>query len=117
MLAGALALAAGYLNNCFTGLGLGPGQGTGLVEATKDVAQDVTKPVAKADATAKVRVVVQGEQCRMDGDSSAHGCEDLCTKITASAVDIEATAGTQGMVDSLKSCLQGRGIKVQVLSE
>ncbi len=117
MLAGAIAVAAGYVNNCFTGLGLGPGQGAGLVEATKDVAKDVAKPEAKADKPDRVRVVVQGEQCRMDGDTTAHGCEDLCKQITASAVDIEATAGTQGAVDSLKTCLQGRGIKVQVRSE
>lgn len=116
MLAGAIAVAAGYLNNCFTGLGFGPGQGTGQ-PLTTDVTKDVTKADAKADATAKVRVVVQGEQCRMDGDTAAQSCEDLCKKLTASAIEVEATAGTQATVDSLKSCLQGRGIKVQVLSE
>lgn len=109
MLAVAIAVAAGYLNNCFTGLGFGPGQGPGPVEAKNNV--------PKADATGKVRVVVQGEQCRMDGDTTTQGCEDLCKTIQASAVDVEATAGTQGMVDRFKSCLQGRGIKVQVLSE
>lgn len=109
MLAGAVAVAAGYLNNCFTGLGFGPGQSTGQIEAKKDV--------TKAEPTGKVRVVVQGEHCRMDGDTTTQGCEDLCKTIQASTVEVEATAGTQGMVDRLKSCLQGRGLKVQVISE
>jgi len=115
VLAGAIAVAAGYVNNCFTGLGFAPGAGTGQAEvkATKDVTTSGTK----ADATGKLRVVVQGEHCRVDGDATTQGCEDLCKIIKATAVDVEATAGTQGMVDRLKTCLQGRGIKVQVLSE
>jgi len=117
VLAGAIAVAAGYLNNCFTGLGLGPGQGAGQPQAAVDAAKDIAKDITKAEAPAKVRVVVQGEQCRMDGDTAARGCEELCKTITASAAEVEATAGTQGAVDGLKSCLQGRGIKVQVLSE
>lgn len=109
MLAGAVAVAAGYLNNCFTGLGFGPGQGPGQLEANHQV--------TKADATGKLRVVVQGEHCRMDGDTTTQGCEALCKTIQAKTVEVEATAGTQGMVDRLKSCLQGRGLKVQVISE
>ena len=112
MLAGAVALAAGYLNNCFTGLGFAPGRSAGQVEAKPDVV-DVTK----ADAPAKVRVVVQGERCRIDGVATLQNCEDLCNSIQASAAEVEATAGTQGTVDQFKTCLQGRGIKVQVLSE
>lgn len=108
MLVGAIAVAAGYVNNCFTGLGFAPGAGTGQAEV---------KDVTRADATGKLRVVVQGEHCRVDGDATTQGCEDLCKLIKATAVDVEATAGTQGMVDRLKTCLQGRGIKVQVLSE
>lgn len=111
MLAGAIAVAAGYVNNCFTGLGFAPGAGTGQAEVK------ATRDVTKADATGKLRVVVQGEHCRVDGDATTQGCEDLCKIIKATAVDVEATAGTQGMVDRLKICLQGRGIKVQVLSE
>lgn len=110
VLAGAVAVAAGYVNNCFTGLGFAPGAGTGQAEVSKP---DVTR----ADASGKLRVVVQGEHCRIDGDATTQGCEDLCKQVKATAVDIEATAGTQGMVDRLKTCLQGRGLKVQVLSE
>ncbi|MBA3547345.1 MAG: hypothetical protein H0T76_12735 [Nannocystis sp.] len=117
VLAVAIAVAAGYLNNCFTGLGFGPGQGAGQLEATKDVAKDAARDVTKIDPTGKVRVVVQGEHCRMEGDKATQSCEDLCKEIVASAADVEATAGTQGTVDRFKSCLQARGIKVQVLSE
>lgn len=109
MLAGAVAVAAGYINNCFTGLGFAPGAGTGQAEVKSDVKQ--------ADANSKVRVVVQGEHCRMDGDAATQGCEDLCKRLKASAVELEATTGTQAMVDRMKGCLQGRGLKVQVLSE
>ncbi len=112
MLVGAIAVAAGYVNNCFTGLGFAPGAGTGQAEV-----KAVTTADPKADATGKLRVVVQGEHCRVDGDATTQGCEDLCKIIKATAVDVEATAGTQGMVDRLKTCLQGRGIKVQVLSD
>jgi hypothetical protein len=113
VLAGAVAVAAGYVNNCFTGLGFGSGAGTsGLADVGKK--KDDVKPAA---APAKVRVIVQGEHCRMDGDAATQKCDDLCRSIKAEAVDVEATVGAQGTVDGLKACLLGRGLKVQVLSE
>ncbi len=113
MLAGAVAVAAGYVNNCFTGFGFGSGAGTsGQADVGKK--QDDVKPAA---APAKVRVIVQGEHCRMDGETATQKCDDLCRSIKADAVDVEATVGAQGTVDSLKACLLGRGLKVQVLSE
>jgi hypothetical protein len=113
VLAGAVAIAAGYVNNCFTGLGLGPGAGaSGQADVSKK--KDDVKPVA---APAKVRVIVQGEHCRMDGEAATQKCDDLCRTVKADAVDVEATVGAQGTVDSFKACLIGRGLKVQVLSE
>lgn len=107
VLVGAIAVAAGYVNNCFTSFGLGAGAGQVAVKP-----DDAAAPAA---ATVKTSVVVQGEHCQHFG--ATQKCEDLCKSIEASAVDVEATNGAQGTVDTFKGCLQGRGIKVQIQSE
>ncbi len=54
-----IALAAGYLGNCFTGLGFAPGTGPGSNPAIPGPA-----PAARTEgeATARPRVSVQGER-------------------------------------------------------
>jgi hypothetical protein len=106
-LAAAVALAAGYLNNCFVGFGLSPGAGLAPAEM-KD---------AKLDKATTVRVVVQGEHCRKDGDTATLACDVVCKQVTAGAAEVEATVGAQRTVDALKACLQARGVKVQVVSD
>lgn len=111
VLAAAIAVAAGYVNNCFSGIGLGPGQGPGTAAEVKQDAEKRPEPATSG------RIVVQGEHCRLDGDATTQACDDLCNKIKATAIDIEATVGAHGTVERLRACLQGRGIKVQIRSE
>jgi hypothetical protein len=109
VLAAAIAALAGYVNNCFTGLGLGPGAAPAAAPApAKEIA-------AAAVAVARARIVVQGEQCRL-GDAAPRPCDAVCAEVEGAA-EVEATAGAQRTVDALRTCLQGRGVKVQVVAE
>ncbi|PCC67919.1 hypothetical protein SAMN02745121_04738 [Nannocystis exedens] len=105
-----VALVAGYLNDCFAGLGLSPDAGQAVP------AGEPAKPSAKPGD--RVRVVVQGEQCRVGGDGPLRPCDAVCAEQAAGAtVEIDATAGAQRAVDALRTCVQARGAKAQVVSE
>lgn len=106
--------AAGYLNNCFAGLGLplgGPGAG-----ASKQEAANLTKKAEEA-AAGPARVVVQGEQCLLAGEATPRACDVVCAEVPAGVASVDATVGSQRAVDALKACLQARGVKPQVVSE
>lgn len=108
-----VALVAGYLNDCFVGLGLSPGTGTPAAAPAAPAA----KPAA-ADVGATIRIVVQGEQCRVDDKAPLRACAVVCAEQPeAASFEIEATAGAQRTVEALRACLQGRGAKVRVASE
>lgn len=119
VLAAGIAAAAGYLGDWFSGLGLPFGGGPA---ATTTASKDVAKDEVKADG-GRTRVVVQGEQCMLAGDATPRACDAVCKEVPASAsgatsaADVDATVGSQATVDALRACLQGRGVKVQVLSE
>lgn len=107
-----VALVAGYLNDCFVGFGLSPGTGS------PPAAAPVASEKSPAAASGKLRVVVQGEQCRLDDATTLRDCAGVCAEPAAGAtVEVEATAGAQRAVEALRTCLQGRGVKVQVVSE
>jgi hypothetical protein len=106
-----VALVAGYFNDCFGGLGLSPGAPTRAVPAV-----EATKTAA--DTAGKVRVVVQGELCRLDSSTELRACDLVCAdQVAGSTVEVEATAGAQRAVEALQACVKGRGAKVQVVSE
>ncbi|WAS97173.1 hypothetical protein [Nannocystis punicea] len=110
LLTALVGLVAAYLNGCLVGLGLSANA------IRKQTAAETAKPTAQADA--RVRVVVQGEQCRLDGRGPLQACDTWCAEqAPGTAVEIEATAGAQRAVEGLRTCLQGRGIKAQVVSE
>ena len=112
-----IALVAGYLGNCFQGLGLSAGDGKGAKEVQEGAAK-AKKAVGEAtDAAAKARVTVEGERCRLGDEVDPRGCDAVCRDLGGGAAEIEATAGAQRTVDTLKSCLQGRGVKVTVLAD
>lgn len=108
LVAGVAALA-GYLNNWFAGLGL-PFGGPPGASAPKSVDEP-------AEASGKARIVVQGEQCMLAGEAAPRSCDAVCKEVSAGAADVDATVGSQRTVDALRACLQGRGVKIQVLSE
>ncbi len=111
-----VALVAAYLGNCFQGLGLGAGDGSGAREVEK-LADAATKTLGAATgAAARVRIVVEGERCRLADEKTARACDAVCRDI-AGATEVEATAGAQHTVDALRTCLKERGVKFQVLSE
>jgi hypothetical protein len=106
-----VALVAGYLNDCFSGLGLSPNAGQAVPAAAEPA-----KPAAKAEG--RVRVVIQGEQCRVGDGAPLRLCDAVCAEQAAgTTVEIEATAGAQRAVDALRACVQGRGARAQVVSE
>lgn len=105
-----VALVAGYLNDCFSGLGLPALSGT-----TAPKASEAAAPGKSGEGRA--RVVVTGETCRVGDAAAAGDCAAACQAASGAAVEIEATAGAQGTVDALRSCLQKRGLKVHVVSE
>ena len=110
-----VALVAGYLNDCFVGFGLSPGTGAPAAPAAAPAAP-AAQPAADVGAT--IRIVVQGEQCRVDDKAPLRACEAVCAEQPDSATfEIEATAGAQRAVEALRACLQGRGAKVRVASE
>lgn len=107
LLALIVALVAGYFNNCLGGLGLAPGSGS-------PAAPKVDGPTQTGEVGA--RVVVQGDQCRRDGEAALRACDAVCAEVGAE-VEVEATAGTQRAVDALRTCLQAKGARVKVVSE
>lgn len=114
MLAALVALVAGYLNDCFAGLGLAPAPG-GKVDQARDKVEDEVKRATSE--IARRRIVVQGERCRV-GDAPLAACEAVCGEQAAgSEVEIAATEGTHRAVEALRECLKGRGVKATVQSE
>ena len=109
-----VALVGAYLGNCFQGLGLGAG-------VKKDVKKDaaIAKEIVgeSADAAARARVIVEGERCRLGDESKPRSCEAVCKDLGGGAAEIQATTGAQRTVDALRTCLQGRGVKVTVIAD
>jgi hypothetical protein len=110
VVAALVALVAGYLNDCFAGLGFAPTPG-GKVEETRDKVQEKVKQTA--DAIARPVVVEQGERCRL-GDAPLRECAEVCGEQASGAeVDVDGTEGTHRAVEALHECLKGRGVKVK----
>lgn len=114
LLAVLVALVGAYLGNCFQGLGLSAGDGRGAKQVQEGAAK---AKKAVGEAAAKARVTVEGERCRLGDEASPRGCDAVCRDLSGGAAEIEATAGAQRTVDTLRSCLQGRGVKVTVLAD
>jgi len=112
-----IALVGAYLGNCFQGLGLSAGDGKGA-RAVQDGAATVRKTIDEAtDGPLKARVTVQGERCRLSDEKTPRDCDAVCKELSGGLAEVEATAGAQRTVDALRTCLQGRGVKVTVLAE
>ncbi|MDC0666912.1 hypothetical protein [Nannocystis radixulma] len=106
-----VALGVGFFNDCLASLGLS-------VAALSQKAPVTSKAEPAAEAEVRVRIVVQGEQCRLDGAKELRSCDVVCgEQIPGAIVELAATAGAQRAVEGLRTCLQRRGAKVQVISE
>lgn len=113
------AAVAAYLGNCLGSLGLpGPGAAPPApATATEKAATDRPATGKAGPAEQRVRIVVEGEQCRSGGEPTARDCKAVCEQATGKTAELDATAGAQQTVDTLRTCLQDRGLKVSVLSE
>ena len=125
----AAGLIGAYLSDCIPGFG-GGGAGDADPAAAAEEAEEVedpkTPPPAKAEAdddedaeaqAATLQITVDGEKCRTaEGDVE---CTALCERTTkATRVEIDATLGAHGTVESLQKCLQTAGYEdVRVRSE
>lgn len=115
VLAALVALVAGYVNDCFSGLGFAPAPG-GRVDEVREVPREERAPAASGEVT-RTRILVQGEQCRV-GEAAARACDLVCAELAPNAeVDVEATTGTQKTVEALRACLKERGVKAHMVAE
>lgn len=114
LVAALVALVAGYLNDCFAGVGLAPTPG-GKVEEVRDKVEEKVKQTAQAIAPAII--VVQGERCRI-GETPLRACDEVCAEQPAEvAVEVDGTQGSHRAVEALRECLAGRKVKAKVHSE
>ena len=113
-----VALVGAYLGNCLQGLGLGAGTGAGVKKDVKEGAAIAREIVGEsADADARARVIVEGERCRLGDETKPRSCDAVCKDLGGGAAEIQATTGAQRTVDALRTCLQGRGVKVTVIAD
>ncbi len=119
-----VALVAAYLSDCIPGLGSGTSPGTPAVQTPADdqPPPDPSTAPAASDASAGQRtvIVVQGEQCRR-GDATPSACAEVCAGLgphaagkTVETVEIDATHGSHGAVESFRTCLSDAGYNVSI---
>lgn len=112
-----VALIGAYLGDCLPGFGAGSSPGSPSSESATPPAsappEDAAEPdPAKAAAKTELGIVVTGERC--DAGSGAAPCPEVCAgldagRAAASTVVIDATAGTHGAVEALRTCLTEAG--------
>ncbi|MEX1369149.1 MAG: hypothetical protein AB1Z98_38835 [Nannocystaceae bacterium] len=114
-LAALVALVGAYLGDCIPGLGAGGSPSAPSSEAvtppSSTLPADDADP-AEAETKAQLSIVVTGERC--DAGSGAAPCPEVCagldaSRAAASTVVIDATAGTHGTVEALRTCLAEAG--------
>jgi hypothetical protein len=119
----AAGLVGAYLSDCIPGFGGGgPGEATPADESPDPATPE---PEAKADGKTEdgkaepstLKITVEGERC-----STPEGvveCASLCERTGAAThVDLDATLGSHGAVETLRKCLETAGYDdVRVRSE
>lgn len=123
-----VALVAAYLSDCIPGLGTGGSLGTPQSEATAET-KEPTEPTPTAEqpreaegANTRLSITVQGDKCVRDAAPGAP-CPQICaaldrTRASEVTVEVDATHGSHGVVEALRTCLQEAGFSdVRVRSE
>lgn len=125
-----VGLVAAYLSDCIPGLGAGGSLGTPSSEApTEPVeptprAEPVTaQPDAAGAATpTRMSIAVLAERCRQ-AQAEPVPCSQVCESLdraraSSTTVEVDATRGSHGAVESLRACLKEAGFSdVRVRSE
>ncbi len=118
------ALAGAYLSECITGLNVAAPTGQ-QADAQKAGGDEKSSDAPAAKTGAARSVVVQGDDCELDGAPKAP-CAQVCETLKAAAADtkskskgggevnVDATHGSHGVVVELKSCLEGAGYDVDL---
>jgi len=123
-----IALVAAYLSDCIPGLGAGGSLGVpqaetkAPAESEAPAADSETPAESKAAEDAGISIAVKGEQCRQ-GAGALAPCPEICaaldrTNAASTHVEVDASSGRHGTVESLRGCLQEAGfVDVRVRSE
>ena len=123
-LVAALALLVAHLLDCLPGFGTGGDPSTGVPTTAEPApAEPAPQPEPEqAEGAGPVAIVVRGSQCEL-GEAPPSSCEEVCERLqaegtTEQAVEIHATHGSHGVVETLERCLSEAGFsKVEVRSE
>lgn len=123
-----VALVAAYLSDCIPGLGTGGSLGTPSSEAP---AEDAPTPPestpgepsqrGEPDPKSRLSIAVVGERCRYVDRVAP--CEEICASLDREGasermVEIDATRGSHGTVEALRTCLEQAGFSdLRVRSE
>ncbi len=116
------ALAGAYLSDCITGLNVATPTGQ-QADAQKAGGDEKAPDAPAAKAGAARSVVVQGDDCQLDGAPGAP-CAEVCEQLKGAAADgeatvggevnVDATHGSHGVVVELRGCLEGAGYTVDL---
>ena len=106
-----VAVIAAYLSDCLPGLGAGGSLGVPESES-KDAEQKAVEKDDAAPGEARVRIVVDGDRCAV-GSEPPTACPETCKAVgaggTVEEIEIDATRGAHGTVETLKACLSDAG--------
>ena len=75
------------------------------------------EPPAEALSSPEVTVVVESQQCALDGEPAAP-CPEVCRDLVERApkvVVLDGAGGAHGVVEAFRSCLTEGGLSVRML--
>ena len=107
IVAAGVALASLGIPRC-----TGPGMGAGGTPEGPEPAEPV-----EVKASAEAKVVVESQQCRLDGQPAAP-CPEVCRAVVERAPEVvvlDGAAGAHGVVEELRTCLGEAGLSIRML--
>ncbi len=119
VLVGALAFLVARFTDCGKGLGFGLGQPSAPAPSRDAPPQPEADPAPEAGGRS---IAVVGSQCVLEGGEPGD-CDAACRQLMAQgdparAIEIDATKGSHGTVETLRKCLVDAGATaVEVRSE
>ncbi|MEM9459575.1 MAG: hypothetical protein AAGF11_35690 [Myxococcota bacterium] len=123
-----VGLVVAYLSDCIPGLGAGSSLGVPQPDVAAEPAKTSPSDPSPAPAAgpARLSIEVQGERCRQ-GEAEPAPCPQVCRALdqdhrgrgpSSVVVDVDATQGSHGAVETLRACLKEAGFsQVRVHSE
>ncbi len=118
---GVLAFVLARFTDCGKGLGIGLGQPSAPAPSQDAPPQPEPEPEKAAEPAGR-SIAVVGSQCVLEGGEPGD-CDAVCRDVMAQgdparAIEIDATKGSHGTVETLRKCLVDAGATaVEVRSE